>query len=573
MYLSRQGDFDEAKKALEKGFAGDSYNRMAKNLLTLFDDYEHFVPRTSKNFRMLFHKSEEAVMSRYNAPLLEEAWVKLTEKYGFEPVSPVNYEMFHRHDDFAVRTLGFPGLGASGACFGPLITMASPHAMPFAGHNWASTAWHEFAHVVTVQLSKGRVPRWFTEGLSVYEERCGRQHWQRPMHRLLIGRLKAGGLTPIKDLNAQFTRGNVLLAYFHASWVVDYVVERGGFGKIVEMLKAYGRDLDDAGVIKEVFSEDLDAFDKGFKEWLAKRFDYKMSPIWSEEERRALRIELEKDPKNPALLVKYARACLQNGKIADAEINAGQALDLAPDDYEAPSILGELMLMKGRPEAAKKYFEQALARGGKDYNVLLRLAAFAEKEGEIQKSAELYEAARDAFPDYTDQGDTPYLKLRVIYGRLGRHEDSLKMLEEYLKREETEIPLRLEIAAIYKRAGKADLLERVLREILEVWPFTLPDKMFPEGPFDVHLELGRLYLARGAAAEALTEAEVALLEMQFGQKKPTKADEINARLFLAECLVANGKKSAAEGQLEEILEYLDPENAKAKEMLEHLKKQ
>ena len=30
-----------------------------------------------------------------------------------------------------------------------------------------------------------------------------------------------------------------------------------------------------------------------------------------------------------------------------------------------------------------------------------------------------------------------------------------------------------------------------------------------------------------------------------------KADEINARLFLAECLVANGKKSAAEGQLED----------------------
>ena len=73
--------------------------------------------------------------------------------------------MFPKHDDFAVRTVGLPGMiGALGACFGRVVTLDSPKARPPGDFNWAPTLWHELAHVITLQLSKQRVPRWLTEG-------------------------------------------------------------------------------------------------------------------------------------------------------------------------------------------------------------------------------------------------------------------------------------------------------------------------------------------------------------------------------------------------------------------------
>ncbi len=85
--------------------------------------------------------------------------------------------LFPNHEDFAVRALGLPGLGALGVCFGPVIAQDSPSARPEGQFNWGSTLWHEYAHVITLQMTDYRIPRWFSEGLSVYEERRARPGW------------------------------------------------------------------------------------------------------------------------------------------------------------------------------------------------------------------------------------------------------------------------------------------------------------------------------------------------------------------------------------------------------------
>ena len=64
-------------------------------------------------------------------------------------------------------------IGALGACFGRVVTMDSPKARPPGEFQWEATLWHELAHVVTLQMSNQRVPRWLTEGISVYEENAG----------------------------------------------------------------------------------------------------------------------------------------------------------------------------------------------------------------------------------------------------------------------------------------------------------------------------------------------------------------------------------------------------------------
>ena len=72
-------------------------------------------------------------------------------------------------------------LGALGACFGRVVTIDSPKARPPGTFNWGETLWHEMAHVITLQLSNNRLPRWLSEGTSTYEERRARKEWGRDM--------------------------------------------------------------------------------------------------------------------------------------------------------------------------------------------------------------------------------------------------------------------------------------------------------------------------------------------------------------------------------------------------------
>ena len=62
-------------------------------------------------------------MKNYVPPLAQEALEALSKRWEFTPKGPILIEMFPRHDDFAVRTLGLPGMiGALGACFGRVVT-------------------------------------------------------------------------------------------------------------------------------------------------------------------------------------------------------------------------------------------------------------------------------------------------------------------------------------------------------------------------------------------------------------------------------------------------------------------
>jgi len=60
----------------------------------------------------------------------------------------VRVEVYPDHEDFAVRTLGMPGLGALGvtftsATYGSSSPWTSPSGRPPGSFHWASTLWHE----------------------------------------------------------------------------------------------------------------------------------------------------------------------------------------------------------------------------------------------------------------------------------------------------------------------------------------------------------------------------------------------------------------------------------------------
>src|SRR5690606_30893937 len=174
----RLGLEKEGLEWLRKAWKGDQYNLRTKNTLDLFEDW---IPReysfaSSANFKIRYHNDEKAVYRRYLEPLLESAYADMVKRYGFTPARPVVVELFQNADHYSVRTIGLPNLNALGVCFGQVITAMSPSVGDI---NWAMVLWHELGHVFAIQLSRSRVPRWFTEGLSEYETVLARPEWRR----------------------------------------------------------------------------------------------------------------------------------------------------------------------------------------------------------------------------------------------------------------------------------------------------------------------------------------------------------------------------------------------------------
>ena len=67
------------------------------------------------------------MLKEYAVALAHQALGTMAAKYSSRRRGPILIEMFPKHDDFAVRTLGLPGMiGALGACFGRVVTLDSP---------------------------------------------------------------------------------------------------------------------------------------------------------------------------------------------------------------------------------------------------------------------------------------------------------------------------------------------------------------------------------------------------------------------------------------------------------------
>ncbi len=272
--LLRTGDEQEARAALERSWAHDKSNVVTKNLLSMLDQLDTFDVVPDGDLIFKFAKDETAVLKPYALPLGELAYKTFREHYGFTPKGPILIEVFPRHDDFAVRTVGLMGLtGALGACFGRVVTMDSPNARPPGDFSWQATEWHELAHVFTLQLSDFRVPRWLTEGMSAYEEHLRNPAWGRELTLEFARNLEEKKTFGVTGLPAAFKRPEDLaLGYFEASLVVEHLVDKGGFPGLQRMLRAYATGATDDQAFMQAVGENVDQANASFAAFVEQRY-------------------------------------------------------------------------------------------------------------------------------------------------------------------------------------------------------------------------------------------------------------------------------------------------------------
>lgn len=382
--LMRVGNDREAKELLEQCYENGFRNAATANSLKLLDSLRNYETFRTKRAVLRLHKSEAALLRPYVERETERAITVFEKKYGVTLPEPVQIELYPMHEDFAVRTMGMPGLGALGVTFVMSIAMDSPSGRPPGEYHWASTLWHELSHVFTLHLTNHRVSRWFTEGLAVHEETAVNPEWGERVTPQILWALAEKKLLPVSKLDRGFIRpeypGQIVVSYFQAGRLCDYVNERWGWSKLMEMVQAYTKSEPTVSVIERVLGLKPEEFDEQFFAWLDKHHgasvrgykDYlKRAPEITKarmEKRHqdALKIATEIKPLFPDYVDKgnvYEAAALSHLALDDKASAARELREYASRGGRNPESLkklAELEVELGRPAEARAALERLL---------------------------------------------------------------------------------------------------------------------------------------------------------------------------------------------------------------------
>jgi tetratricopeptide (TPR) repeat protein len=379
MNLLRLGEVEEGRQRLENAFKGDPYDVWTKNTLDLLDTYKDYDLVTAGRFQFLVEKKESDLLTPYLTELGEEAYAKLAARYPYTPRGPIRVEVYRSHADFSVRTVGIPGLGALGVSFGDLLALDSPGARERGQFNWGSTLWHELAHTFTLGATDNRVPRWFSEGLSVLEERRARPGWGFDVTASFLVALLQDELVPASRMNDGFMRPRypeqVMHSYYQASLVCEMIEKEWGPSTIPAMLREYKAGRSNDEVLRRVLKTDAEGFDKKFNAYAIARFTKQMAALRPGTVRRRGMVE----PPGMTGSREASRAAV----VARADGDHG--------DFAAQLMAGVLLVREGRANDAVPYLERARTLfpeyGGPDSPRWLLARIFRER-GDLRRAAD-----------------------------------------------------------------------------------------------------------------------------------------------------------------------------------------
>jgi len=278
--LLRLGQEDDGWAMAEEAHTADGYDIEAFNLVTLHDEISQYTAIPTDHFRLVMEPAEATVYSARVLALLEKARATVAKKYGLDLTFPVLVEVFPNTSDFSVRTFGMPDIGEFlGVTFGPVVTINAPGSHE---SNWEDVLWHEFTHVVTLTLTKNQMPRWLSEGISVYEEAQADPSWGEHMTPDARERILAGKMHPISNMSSAYLEAkdvhDTQFAYYESMLVVQFLIEHYGFDHLQALLHSLG----DGTLMNDALAKNfapLSQLDDSFAKYatdLAKKY----APAW-----------------------------------------------------------------------------------------------------------------------------------------------------------------------------------------------------------------------------------------------------------------------------------------------------
>ncbi|HLH36873.1 MAG TPA: tetratricopeptide repeat protein [Alloacidobacterium sp.] len=375
--LMRLGKEDEPFKELELSYNNGYRDAATVNSLRLLDSYKNFETFRDDTTILKLKKTEAALLQPYMQTELHTIIATYDKKYRMKLPAPVQVEVYPDHEDFAVRTTGMPGLGALGATFGEVVAMDSPSARKPGDFNWGATLWHEMSHVYVLTATNHRVPRWFTEGLAVHEEGEHSPEWTNRLTPEVLVAIRDKKLLPIAKLDRGFVYpeypSQVIVSYFQAGSICDFIKEKWGDEKLLAMIHSYGQLKTTPQVTQDDLGLASAEFDTQYLAWIDKKYESQAAHF--DEWRGKLKT--------------LAAAAQQ--KQYDAVLAQGPAvLAMYPeyvDDANAYELLADADEAKGDAESETSVLTAYEHKGGQDPAILKRLATLEENAGRQAEAA------------------------------------------------------------------------------------------------------------------------------------------------------------------------------------------
>jgi len=472
--LLRLGREQEGWDMVQQARQADPYHVTTYNLQLLKGELEKYTSIEVPGFIIRMDATEAKVFGEQVAELLQEARNVLGEKYKYRAQEPIIVELFAKQRDFAVRTFGLPGgEGFLGVCFGNVITANSPSALN-VDHNWKSVLWHEYCHVITLNLTENKMPRWLSEGISVYEEKLRRSNWGEPPNPLYVHWLRQGEFEPPSRMSRMFlapkSPQHLQYAYFVASIVVEFWTEEFGHEGLLKLLA----DLKDGLPITEAIArrtgsvEGLDqAFEKHAKalgqsigttlefepipketplqEWLKEhpgsyqaqhtQLDEQIRKMdWTQSLLQAQQLyeAWPNDPSASSALTKLAMIHRQMGNTSSEKEALIQVVNLDPHTTEPLNRLISIEQEVGNWDAVASYCRSMLEIQPMKTSILELLANAGQNLNQPQEVIRSLQALSNLQP--VDPADLEY-RLAIAYDQTGKNQElalrhCLKALEE-----------------------------------------------------------------------------------------------------------------------------------------------
>jgi tetratricopeptide (TPR) repeat protein len=481
MDLLRLGEEKEGWRLAETVREKDEYDVAAFNLVTLRETMGKFATLTNDALTLRMGAHEATLYGQSALELLTQARATIGAKYGVDVRRPCVVEIFPEQKDFAVRTFGMPdNPGYLGVCFGNVVTATGPTAQGGRPVNWQAVLWHEFAHVVTLQLTRNKMPRWLSEGISVYEERQANPAWGQhmtPQYRELI---LDGKLTPVSQLSGAFLAAksnlNLQFAYYESSLVVQFLVEKFGLAQLTAVLC----DLRDGADINQAIESRTVAmarFEKDFEVY-ARELAVKMAPglVWNKPlpeptgastEDPAWMIWTKTQPLNFWVMTRLAQVQLGEKRWTEAKSVLEKLVELYPGSTGADSayrLLSQVHRALGDTNSEKQVLTRfaSLDKEAPDaYLRLMELSAAEADWGAVKENASRYLAVNPLVAP-------PYRFLARAAEATGELPDAIKASRTLLLLDPPNPgEVHFKMAQLLRRAGDAGARQHVLQALEE----------------------------------------------------------------------------------------------------------